>query len=117
MTIIYNKTIQKERRKQLRNNSTLEEIILWQKIKDKQLGVRFRRQYGIGCYIADFCCPKKKVVIEVDGKIHGYKEQRIYDNERELAIKKIGFKVLRFKNEEIRYNIETVIKEIKNSIA
>lgn len=75
MTILYNKHQQKETRRLLRRNATQAEQILWERLRNSQLGVKFRRQYGIGHYIADFCCPRKKLVVEVDGGIHLEKEQ------------------------------------------
>jgi len=116
MTILYNKHKQKEKRKYLRNNSTIPERILWNRLKNKQLGVKFRRQYGIGCYIADFCCPRQKMIIEVDGGIHAEQGQIHYDQERQKTIEELGFKVLRFNNEEVEQNIEEVVGKIKRAI-
>ena len=72
---IHNNKNQKSRRKNLRNNMTKAEIILWSKLKGKQLGYKFRRQHGIGKYIIDFYCPKLKLIIEVDGDVHGFYNQ------------------------------------------
>ena len=91
MTILYNKHKQKEKRRQLRHNSTIPEKMLWARVKGQQLGVKFRRQYGIGHYIADFCCPRKKLVIEVEGGVHDNKKQLYYDQERKRTIKDLGF--------------------------
>ena len=112
MTLIYNKHKQKDKRKYLRNNSTLPEILLWEKINNKQLGSRFRRQYGIGYYIADFCCPQRKIVIELDGGIHSKKEQKQYDGWRTKDIKDLGFIVIRFSNEEVKYDMDKVLERI-----
>lgn len=58
----------------LRNNSTLAEAVLWKYLQNKQaFGYRFRRQKVIGKYIVDFYCPKLKLVIEIDGSSHDYK--------------------------------------------
>ena len=116
MTIIYNKHKQLEKRRYLRKNSTLAEKILWLKLKNKQLGVRFRRQYGIGSYIADFCSPKQKIIIEVEGGAHDNKEQIYYDRERKLTIEELGFRVLRFTNEEVEKQIDIVVEKIKKHI-
>ena len=64
------------RRKDLRNNSTSEEILLWLRLKNSQLGFKFRRQHSIGGYIVDFYCPSKKLVIEIDGKEHSKKKTK-----------------------------------------
>jgi len=113
MTIIYNKNRQTETRKYLRNNTTEAEKLLWQRIKNKQLGVKFRRQYGIGYYIADFCCPRRKIVIELDGGVHNEKEQKQYDGWRTDDIKDLGFIVIRFSNEEVKCNMDKVLNKIK----
>ncbi|MFH1190972.1 MAG: DUF559 domain-containing protein [Candidatus Omnitrophota bacterium] len=101
MTVLYNMHRQKEKRKQLRNNSTIAERILWVRLKGKQLGAKFRRQYGIGYYIVDFCCPRKKLIIEVDGGAHFESEQIEYDIEKIKELEELGFKVLIFSNLEV----------------
>jgi len=116
MTLIYNKHKQKDKRKYLRSNSTLPEVLLWEKIKDKKLGARFRRQYGIGYYIADFCCPQRKIVIELDGGIHEEKEQKQYDGWRTKDTEDLGFIVIRFSNEDVRYNMNKVLEKIESQI-
>ena len=71
MPRIFNTTALKERRRELRNNQTPAEKMLWQKIRKKQLsGIQFYRQYGIGAYIADFYAPVLRLCIEVDGIQH-----------------------------------------------
>ena len=116
MTVIYNKHKQLEIRRYLRKNSTVPEKLLWLKIKNKQLGAKFRRQYGIGHYVADFCSPRQKLVVELDGGIHNIKEERYYDEERQKTIEELGFKVLRFDNEDVEKRISAVIGAIKKHI-
>ena len=70
MKIVHNITKLIERRKELRNKSTPEEILLWLRLKNSQTGFKFRRQHSIGGYIADFYCPSKKLIIEIDGPQH-----------------------------------------------
>jgi len=65
MTLIYNRHKQTENRKYLRNNSTLAEVLLWQKLKNNQLGEKFRRQHGIGYNIADFVALRKKLLLKL----------------------------------------------------
>lgn len=116
MTTIYNRQEQKIKRQELRNNATVPERMLWSKLKNKQLGVKFRRQYGIGNYIADFCCPDKKLVIEVDGSVHQMTEQIFYDKEREKSIEELGFKILRFNNTEVEIDRGEVVEKIKKAL-
>ena len=78
----YNKSSTKEKRRYLRTNQTKPELILWDKLKSKQLGFKFRRQYSIGEYIVDFYCSEKKLVIEIDGDSHFTDEAIKYDKIR-----------------------------------
>ena len=112
MTVVYNILKLKERRVDLRNNQTPQEILLWSRLRREQLGFKFRRQHSIGGYIADFYCPTKKLVIEIDGSQHFKKEAREYDNVRSDYFKGLDIKVLRFTNSEINTNIKGVIQKI-----
>ena len=102
--------------KNLRNNSTKEEIILWQYLKQKQLGVKFRRQQPIGKYIVDFICFEKKIIIELDGGQHNDDKNIEKDKIRDLFFKQCGYRVIRFWNNEINQNIESVINKIITEI-
>jgi len=79
MNHIFNKTEYKPRRQALRSNMTEPEKKLWQILRGEQMGVKFRRQHGIGHYIADFYCPELKLVIEVDGDSHESADAQAYD--------------------------------------
>ena len=71
MTLLFNKSSEKNKRKRLRNNATIAEKILWEELKgSKLLGYKFRRQYGVGPFVVDFYCPRLKLAIEVDGSYH-----------------------------------------------
>lgn len=98
------------RRKELRNNSTPQEILLWLQLKNSQIGFKFRRQHSIGGYIADFYCPSKKLVIEIDGSQHFANKE--YDDIRSKYLEGLSIKVLRFTNTEINTNISGVIDSI-----
>jgi very-short-patch-repair endonuclease len=67
---VSNLSTAKAHRRELRTNATLQEIILWSRLKNDQLGFKFRRQHSFGKYIADFYCPKLRLVIEIDGSQH-----------------------------------------------
>ena len=98
-----------------RNNPTLAELLLWKHIRNKLLGTRFLRQHIIGDYIVDFVSLSDGLVIEVDGAYHAEHEQMEMDEARTYALEQMGFKVIRFTNEEILYNIEQVkYKMMKN---
>lgn len=95
----------------LRLNMTRAESLLWERLRRKQLGVRFKAQHPIGRFIADFYCHKKKIVIEIDGKIH--EKQKEYDEGREAEMEKFEIKVIRFNNEEIFQDLDRVVERIR----
>jgi very-short-patch-repair endonuclease len=95
---------------ELRKELTAAEHKLWSLIRNDQLGVNFRRQHAIGKYIPDFVCIEKKLIIEVDGSQH--LEQQEYDNERMKYLESEGYKVIRFWNNEVTNNIDSVILAI-----
>ena len=94
----------------LRKELTPAEGKLWSRIRNDQLGVSFRRQHAVGNYIPDFCSPKAKLVIELDGSQH--LEQEEYDMERTRYLESQGYKVIRFWNNDVMNNIEGVILAI-----
>ncbi|MEI7603891.1 MAG: endonuclease domain-containing protein [bacterium] len=117
MSEFLNKSDQKITRKKLRNQLTPYESKLWIYLKNRQLlGYKFRRQYGIGKYIVDFCCVEKKVVIELDGILHMNNNIAENDKKRDLILIKLGYKVLRYSNKEIMNSLENVLESIKNSL-
>ena len=101
--------------KELRKSMTVAEEILWEHLRDNKLdGLKFRRQHPLDIFIADFYCHEKKLVIELDGGIHDSLEQKEYDEGRTFELEEKGFKILRFRNEEVINNIEDVLSRIKN---
>ncbi len=102
--------------KNLRNNSTKEEIILWQYLKQKQLGVKFRRQQVIGKYIVDFVCFEKRIIIELDGGQHNNEQNIKKDKARDLFFECNNYNVIRLWNNEITQNIDGVIQKIQSVI-
>lgn len=102
MYIKYNKKYI-ERARKLRNNSTPEERKLWYDFLSKNI-YRFTRQKIIDNYIVDFYCPKKRLVIELDGDQHYTVDGKEYDEIRTELLNAYNLKVIRFKNNEIRKN-------------
>jgi len=115
MRSTHNTSANKEIRRKLRNNVTLHERILWSRLKSKQVGYKFRRQHSIGKYIVDFYCPKKRLIIELDGSQHIENEQ--HDKEKDEYLSNLNFTVLRFWNSDINTNIEGVIQKIKDYLS
>ena len=112
---IYNKIEFKEKRRELRKNSTVTERILWDKLRDNQLfDIKFKKQFGVGIYIIDFYCPKAKLAIEIDGSVHESKDAKEYDKIRDEYISSLGINTIRFKNDEILNNLDVVLNKIIN---
>ena len=100
-----------------RYNQTEAEQNLWCHLSGNHLGLHFRRQHIIGCYIADFICVKRNLIIEIDGGYHSQEEQKIKDYLRTEDLEKMGFEVMRFSNDEIFRNLPEVLDKIFNRIA
>ncbi len=105
-----------KRAAELRNQPTHAEEILWNYLRIKPLGFKFRRQHPFLNYILDFYCHQLKLVIEVDGPIHQKEEIKKADEVRESHLKDHGLCILRFTNEEIITKPEAVITQISEYI-
>jgi leucyl-tRNA synthetase len=103
-----------EKAKEMRTNPTIAENILWQALRAKQTGVKIRRQHIIDRFIVDFVCLSKQLVIEVDGDIHDFRKEE--DEARTKALNEKGFKVIRFNNEEVIHQTESVINKIVETL-
>ncbi|MDE0558533.1 endonuclease domain-containing protein [Algoriphagus sp. NF] len=106
-----------KRAKELSKQMTPAEKVLWNFLKNKSLeGFKFRRQHPIDKYIVDFYCHQKKLVIEVDGSIHDQLNQKEYDSGRTSVLEEFGLKVIRFRNEEVLDNFQSVIGRISKGL-
>lgn len=105
-----------QRARELRNNATHAERLLWNFLRTKPNGFKFRRQHPYSIYILDFFCHSLKLVIEVDGSIHDEADVKINDKSRECLLEKDGLTVIRFSNNQIIRKPEIVLKEIENFI-
>ena len=102
----------KELAKQLRNNSTLSEVLLWQKLKGKQMrGYGFHRQKPIQHYIVDFFCHELMLALEIDGITHN--EKIDYDMHRQKQIELLGIHFLRFNDSDVKENLAGVLAAIE----
>lgn len=105
----------RDRARELRNAQTDAEQKLWQALRKRQIhGLKFRRQYCIGHYIVDFVCVTYKLIIEVDGGQHS--ERADYDLERTNFLNAIGYKVIRFWNNEVLEHFDAVLENIDNVV-
>ena len=98
--------------RELRVKCTEAEKLLWQKLRAKRLGVKFRRQVDIGPFVVDFCCFPKKLIVELDGQIHKNALRRKSDLDRTKYLEKLGYSVVRFWNDEVVNEIEVVLERI-----
>ena len=99
--------------KRLRKNMTDAEKLLWSKIRNRQLGVKFRRQQPVGRYIVDFICFEEQIIIEVDGGQHSQNKE---DEIRDKWFMAKGFKVLRFWNNDVLRNVRGVVEDIREEL-
>jgi very-short-patch-repair endonuclease len=109
---IFNIEPLKPRRKSLRTKSTQAEKILWERLRDSKLGYKFFRQYSVEGYVTDFYCPKIRLAVELEGKIHTKADQKLYDKNRFRYLEAFDIKIIRFQNEEIYLHIGDVIENI-----
>ena len=105
-----------QRARELRNNATHAEEVLWGYLRMKPLGYKFRRQHPYSNYILDFYCHQKKLVVEVDGTIHDQEEVRVLDALRQSQLEACGLKVIQFTNEAIKLGMESVIRTIEKEL-
>jgi very-short-patch-repair endonuclease len=114
---LFNQTLLKEKRKDLRNNSTLSEKILWSKLKKgNPFNLKFRRQYSIGNYIVDFYCTELKLAIEIDGDSHFQEGSEKKDLKRTNFLIEQGIELIRFTNNDVKDNWQSVLNEIAREI-
>ena len=114
--LTYNREL-KENSRKLRKNMTDAEILLWSKIRRKQLkNYQFYRQKIIGNYIVDFYCPKAKLIIELDGGQHYCDNGILKDKIRDEYLSGLGLNIIRFSDREIFKNINGIMEKIWESL-
>lgn len=101
-------------RDQLKCNPTKAESAIWEYLRNKRTGHKIRRQHIVGNYIPDFICLSKKLIIEIDGKIH--LKQKELDLLRTEKLNDLGFEIIRFTNEEVLDNPKLVAQKIKDML-
>ncbi|MBL7728767.1 MAG: leucine--tRNA ligase [Dinghuibacter sp.] len=109
--------ILKEYGRENRKNATEAEDILWQRLRNNQLGAKVRRQHAIQQFIADFAILEINLVIEIDGEYHNEKEQQDYDEARSGYLAEMGMDVIRFSNDEVINKTEWVLEQVSNAIS
>jgi very-short-patch-repair endonuclease len=104
-----------ERARELRRKMTPAEKMLWEELRGNKLGVHFRRQQVIAGFIVDFYCYKAGLVIELDGGVHD--KQIEEDAQRDKALKEMGLRIVRIRNEEILINLSAVLGKIRELVS
>ncbi len=112
----YNLSKYRHRRRSLRERSTDAENRLWREIRGGQLGVKFRRQFGVDEYILDFYAPALKLAVEVDGDSHYLPGAVYYDTRRTERLDGLGIRVLRFTNQQVMSEPDAVIEALSREI-
>jgi len=107
----------KQRRRELRRNQSDAERALWAKVRNKQFfGIKFFRQYSIGPYVLDFYCPAVGLAVELDGGQHNQSDNREHDAARSDYLKRQGIDVMRFWNNEVLLDIQSVLSELARKV-
>ena len=106
----------KAKARRLRKESTYSEILLWQEIKNRQLGYQFHRQVPLLDYIVDFYCHELQLVIEVDGKCHESDLAKHYNAKRQARLEERGIRFLRFPDESMKGDINKIVQTIRTWI-
>jgi very-short-patch-repair endonuclease len=98
--------------RELRRPQTPAEATLWQHLRNRNLQFKFRRQHPIDFFIIDFYCADAKLLIEIDGESHFQPTQMEYDQTRTEYLEALGYKLIRFTNDDVRYNLQVVLSRI-----
>jgi len=115
--MIHNRPVLKSRRKELRNNATSAEKLLWSMLQHSNLGgYKFRRQHSVGVYVLDFYCSSEKLAIELDGDSHFTDEAAEYDRQRTAYLNALNIEVLRFLNTDVYDNLDAVGERILRAL-
>ena len=102
--------------RRLRRDMTIAETILWRGLRNRGEGAKFRRQFPIGPYVADFVCIAARLIIELDGPPHDEAEQRLHDKSRDAWLRSQGWRILRFSNDLVIGGGNIVLDEIRKAI-
>jgi very-short-patch-repair endonuclease len=102
--------------REMRHPQTPAEATLWRALRNRQTGFKFRRQHPIYRFIIDFYCAEAKLLIEIDGESHREPGQAEYDKARTEYLEALGYLVIRFTNDDVRYNVHEVASQILRTV-
>jgi very-short-patch-repair endonuclease len=118
MTYLNNRSHQRDFRRKLRTHGTSAEAALWRLLQRRQVdGRRFRRQHGFGPYVLDFYCPAERLVVEIDGAVHGAPAQGEHDMTRDAFLRTRGLTVLRFENRLVFERPDYILAAIRSHLS
>jgi very-short-patch-repair endonuclease len=99
--------------RELRAEQTPAEEVLWERLRGRRfLGLKFRRQFPVEGFIADFYCHDVKLIVEVDGPVHCEPQQAAHDENRDIVLRSLGLKLLRVTNSEVFQDLDAVLRQI-----
>jgi cyclase len=101
----------------LKKVATRAEKVLWMFLRNRNLGVKFRRQHPVDQFVLDFYCHEKRLAVELDGEIHRLNDNQEYDKYRTDALQALGISVIRFTNDEVLNDVQQVLSVIKSRLA
>ena len=113
---VYHLTELKGRRRDLRQRSTRAEELLWERLRNNKLGVKFRRQFSVRGYVVDFYCPKGRLIVELLGSVHKTPSAKKYDEYRKKYLESFWMTILEFWNDEVEKDIEGVLDKIRSHL-
>ena len=117
MNEFFNQISEKEKRRHLRNTMPDAEVILWSRLKGRQLlGCKFRRQFSVGAFVMDFYSPEIRLAVELDGDSHFREGAREYDQQRTQFIERFGIRIVRVLNSDIYDNLDGILDMIGNEV-
>ena len=101
------------RARELRREATRAEAVMWDLLRHRRLsGLKFRRQFPIATFVADFCCYSQRLIVELDGEVHDEPEQAAHDENRDRYLESRGYLILRIPNHRLFQDPESVLEEI-----
>ena len=103
---------QVKRARSLRREMSLPEVLLWQALRQRPEGLKFRRQFPIGPITTDFACLERRLIVEVDGEQHGTGDQQQRDLARDMSLRREGFEVMRVTARDVLRDLDSVVAGI-----
>jgi very-short-patch-repair endonuclease len=109
------RSLNRSRAREMRHTPAVTEKHFWNEVRDRKLGgFKFRRQFLIGPYIADYVCVEKKLIVELDGVLHAHRAE--YDRRRDEFLERQGYRVIRFRNDDFLHDMYGTLEYIRREL-